>query len=297
MARLVDMIGKKIGRLKVIRRSGVVSDGRAGWLCVCECGTKKVVSGKTMRSGDSLSCGCLHRESSIRNLPDTLAPIGKKRTVLKGYIEIKTAEGWVREHVHVMQNKPGRKLDGDEVVHHRDEVKSNNCIGNLQLMTHGEHTAYHNKKRYIEKTRGKTMARGINKVILIGNCCSDPEQKSMPNGGTVANVSVATNEEWKDKQTGEKRERAEFHRVVFFGKLAEIAGQYLKKGSKVYIEGQLRTRKWQDKSGQDRYATEVVVDINGQMHMLDSRSDSAAPQQQPQASAASSFDDGENIPF
>lgn len=117
------------------------------------------------------------------------------------------------------------------------------------------------------------MARGVNKVILIGNLGNDPEVKSMPNGNAVTNISVATSDSWKDKQTGETRERTEWHRVVFFGRLAEIAGQYLRKGSKVYIEGSLRTRKWQDQSGQDRYTTEVVVDINGQMQMLDGRGD------------------------
>lgn len=117
------------------------------------------------------------------------------------------------------------------------------------------------------------MARGVNKVILIGNLGNDPEVKSMPNGNAVTNISVATSDSWRDKQTGEQRERTEWHRVVFFGRLAEIAGQYLRKGSKVYIEGSLRTRKWQDQAGQDRYTTEVVVDINGQMQMLDGRGD------------------------
>ena len=102
------------------------------------------------------------------------------------------------------------------------------------------------------------MARGINKVILIGNLSNDPEQKSMPNGNAVTNISVATSESWKDKQTGQQQERTEWHRVVFFNRLAEIAGQYLKKGSKVYIEGSIRTRKWQAQDGQDRYSTEIV---------------------------------------
>jgi single-strand DNA-binding protein len=100
------------------------------------------------------------------------------------------------------------------------------------------------------------------------------------NGNAVANFSIATNEEWKDKNTGQKQERAEFHKVVIFGKIAEVAGQYLKKGSKVYIEGKLQTRKWQGQDGQDRYTTEVVVDINGQMQMLDSKPDDQQGQQQ-----------------
>ena len=111
-------------------------------------------------------------------------------------------------------------------------------------------------------------SRGINKVILIGNLGKDPEVRYMPNGNAVANVTVATSESWKDKNTGETQERTEWHRVVFFRRLAEIVGEYLKKGSKVYIEGKLQTRKWQDQSGQDRYTTEIVAD---QMQMLDSR--------------------------
>ncbi|WHI50748.1 single-stranded DNA-binding protein [Microbulbifer sp. MLAF003] len=113
------------------------------------------------------------------------------------------------------------------------------------------------------------MARGINKVILIGNLGNDPETKYMPSGGAVTNVSLATSESWKDKQTGQQQERTEWHRVVFFNRLAEIAGEYLRKGSKVYIEGSLRTRKWQDKNtGQDRYTTEIVA---SEMQMLDGR--------------------------
>jgi single-strand DNA-binding protein len=112
------------------------------------------------------------------------------------------------------------------------------------------------------------MARGINKVILIGNLGADPETRAMPSGMTVANLSVATSESWKDKQSGENKERTEWHKVALFGRLGEIAGEYLKKGSKVYIEGSLRTRKWQDKSGNDRYTTEIIAD---EMQMLDSR--------------------------
>ena len=112
------------------------------------------------------------------------------------------------------------------------------------------------------------MARGINKVILVGNLGQDPETRYMPSGGAVTNVTLATSESWKDKQTGQPQERTEWHRVVFFNRLAEIAGEYLKKGSKVYVEGSLRTRKWQDQSGQDRYTTEIVA---AEMQMLDSR--------------------------
>ena len=111
-------------------------------------------------------------------------------------------------------------------------------------------------------------SRGINKVILVGNLGNDPETRYLPSGGAVTNISVATSDSWKDKQTGQPQERTEWHRIVFFNRLAEIAAEYLKKGSKVYLEGSLRTRKWQDKSGQDRYTTEIVA---GEMQMLDSR--------------------------
>jgi single-strand DNA-binding protein len=112
------------------------------------------------------------------------------------------------------------------------------------------------------------MARGINKVTVVGNLGQDPETKYMPSGGAVTNISVATSESWKDKQTGQPQERVEWHRIVFFNRLAEIAGEYLKKGSQVYVEGALRTRKWQDQSGQDRYTTEIV---GNEMQMLGGR--------------------------
>ena len=117
--------------------------------------------------------------------------------------------------------------------------------------------------------------RGINRVILVGHLGQDPEVRYMPNGNAVANFSVATSESWKDKQTGETRDRTEWHRVVVFGKLAEIAGEYIKKGTQVYLEGQLQTRKWQDQSGQDRYTTEVVINpLGGTLQMLGSRENS-----------------------
>ncbi|PHM46682.1 single-stranded DNA-binding protein [Xenorhabdus miraniensis] len=116
-------------------------------------------------------------------------------------------------------------------------------------------------------------SRGINKVILVGYLGQDPEIRYLPTGGTVATLSLATSDNWRDKQTGEIREKTEWHQVVIFGKLAEIAAEYLKKGAQVYIEGQLQTRKWQDNQGQDRYSTEVVVNMNGTMQMLGSRGD------------------------
>ncbi len=127
------------------------------------------------------------------------------------------------------------------------------------------------------------MARGINKVILIGNLGADPEVRYMPNGGAVANINLATTDSWTDRQSGDRQERTEWHRLVFYRKLAEIAGEYLRKGSKVYVEGRLQTRKWQGQDGQDRYTTEIIVN---DMQMLDSRGggtaafqDSPAPAQ------------------
>jgi len=116
------------------------------------------------------------------------------------------------------------------------------------------------------------MAGGINKVILVGNLGQDPEIRYTADGRPIANFSIATSESWKDKNSGEKREKTEWHRVVVFGKLAEICGEYLSKGRQVYIEGKLQTRKWQGQDGQDRYTTEVVIDgFNGTMQMLGSR--------------------------
>jgi len=138
---------------------------------------------------------------------------------------------------------------------------------------------------------------GINKVIIVGHLGNDPEMRSMPNGEAVANISVATSEAWTDKNTGERREVTEWHRIVFYRKLAEICGQYLKKGAQVYIEGRLRIRKWQDQNGQDRYTTEIQGDV---MQMLGTRPQSAdgANNSQPmpqQDASANAFDD--SIPF
>ena len=147
------------------------------------------------------------------------------------------------------------------------------------------------------------MARGINKVILVGNLGADPETRYTPSGSAVTNIRLATSESWKDKQTGEQKERTEWHRVVFFDRLAEIAAEYLRKGSQVYIEGSIQTRKWQDQSGQDRYTTEIKA---RDMTMLGGRAGAGAPaagedfgsrpkaQQQP-AAAEPALDD--DIPF
>jgi len=124
-------------------------------------------------------------------------------------------------------------------------------------------------------------SKGVNKVILIGNLGQDPEIRYMPNGGAVANLTLATSESWKDKATGETKEKTEWHRISIFGKLAEIAGEYLKKGSKIYVEGKLQTRKWQDQSGADRYSTEVVLQgFDGVMQMLDGKPSGQGGQQQ-----------------
>lgn len=151
-------------------------------------------------------------------------------------------------------------------------------------------------------------SRGINKVILVGNLGKDPEIRYTPDGRAIANITLATSETWKDKNTGQPQEKTEWHRIVIFGKLAEIAGEYLKKGSQVYFEGKLQTRKWTDQSGQDRYTTEVVVDINGQMQMLGGRSGGEASfgggnqnnqkqNQNPQPAPAMDDDFDDDIPF
>src|SRR5207344_3549397 len=122
----------------------------------------------------------------------------------------------------------------------------------------------------------------VNKVIIIGNLGADPETKYLPSGDAVTNIRVATTDTWKDKTSGEKKEATEWHRIAFFGRLAEIAGEYLKKGSQVYVEGQLRTRKWQDKDGADRYTTEVVLQrFRGELTLLDSRNSGADRQSFP----------------
>ncbi len=145
------------------------------------------------------------------------------------------------------------------------------------------------------------MSRGVNKVIIVGNLGSDPDTRYMPSGSAVTNLSIATSESWKDKQSGEKKERTEWHKIAMFGKLAEIAAEYLRKGSQVYIEGKLRTRKWQDKEGKDRWTTEIIAD---EMQMLGGRSGAGAPAMNesqgssappPAASSADEFED--DIPF
>ena len=126
------------------------------------------------------------------------------------------------------------------------------------------------------------MAGSLNKVEIIGNLGADPELRYLQNGGAVANLNIATSESWKDKTTGEKKEKTEWHRVVIFGKLAEIAGEYLRKGSKVFIEGSLQTRKWQDQAGVDRYTTEINVGMNGRMILLSAANDNSQGGGQPQ---------------
>jgi single-strand DNA-binding protein len=148
------------------------------------------------------------------------------------------------------------------------------------------------------------MARGVNKAIIVGNVGQDPEVRYMPSGSAVAELSVATTEQWKDKQSGERQERTEWHRITFFGRLAEIVGEYVKKGSQVYVEGSIRTEKWQDKNGQDRYTTKIIAN---EMQMLGGRGggsasfgDSGGPGPSPSSGGApqggnDNFDD--DIPF
>lgn len=148
------------------------------------------------------------------------------------------------------------------------------------------------------------MARGVNKAIIVGNVGQDPEVRYMPSGSAVAEVSVATTESWKDKQSGEKQERTEWHRITFFGRLAEIVGEYVRKGSQIYVEGSIRTEKWQDKNGNDRYTTKIVAN---EMQMLGSArggSASFAPEQdsgmsssRPQGGGGASPDFDDDIPF
>lgn len=144
------------------------------------------------------------------------------------------------------------------------------------------------------------MARGINKVIIVGNLGADPDSRAMPSGNAVTNISVATSESWNDRETGEKKEKTEWHRVVFFNRLAEIAAQYLKKGSQVYVEGKLQTRKWEDKEGNERWTTEVVAN---QMQMLGDRMSNDMSNDNASSSQSSSDNDfstdefDDDIPF
>ena len=145
------------------------------------------------------------------------------------------------------------------------------------------------------------MMRGVNRAIIVGQLGKDPEMRYTADGKAIANFSVATSEQWKDKQTGEKQEKTEWHRISIFGKLAEIAGEYLRKGSQVYLEGKIQTRKWQDKDGQDRYTTEIIAD---QMQMLGGKSGGEEREEKPrttkhvQQTHATNFDDfDEDIPF
>ena len=138
------------------------------------------------------------------------------------------------------------------------------------------------------------MARGINKVIIVGNLGADPDSRAMPSGNAVTNISVATSESWNDRDTGEKQEKTEWHRVVFFNRLAEIAAQYLKKGSQVYVEGKLQTRKWEDKEGNERWTTEIVAN---QMQMLGDRMSGDTSNDNASSSQSSSDNDNPEIEF
>ena len=136
------------------------------------------------------------------------------------------------------------------------------------------------------------MARGVNKVILVGNCGKDPDTRYTPSGSAVTNISIATSEQWTDKQSGQKQERTEWHNVVFYNRLAEIAGEYLRKGSQVYVEGSLRTRKWQDKTGNDRYTTEIIAN---EMQMLGGRGGAGGGDYSSSSSGSSSSSSKSNM--
>ena len=149
-------------------------------------------------------------------------------------------------------------------------------------------------------------SKGINKAIIIGNLGKDPEVRYTQNGGAIANLTIATSESWRDKQSAEKKEKTEWHRVVLFGKLAEVAGEYLRKGSQVYIEGKLTTRKWEDQAGVERYTTEIHVNVGGVMQMIGSKQEASQsgnqqspPKQQnkPQPSNEPPMDFDDDIPF
>jgi len=162
-------------------------------------------------------------------------------------------------------------------------------------------------ERGARSTEGFNMARGINKVIIVGNLGQDPDTKAMPSGMTVCNLRIATSESWKDKQSGEMKEQTEWHSVAMFGRLAEIAGEYLRKGSQVYIEGRLRTRKWQDKNGNDRYTTEIVANemqmlgggrgMGGEGRSSGGRSSGGESDSEPVRSSTEKDDFDDDIPF
>lgn len=139
------------------------------------------------------------------------------------------------------------------------------------------------------------MSNGVNKVIILGNAGADPETVHLPNGGAITNVRIATSEQWKDKKTGKDEQRTEWHKIVFFSRLAEIAAQYVRKGSKIYIEGSIRTKKWQDKDGADRYSTEIIA---SSLQLLDSKGTQPQEQQQRQVPATNNdSQDFEDLPF
>lgn len=149
-------------------------------------------------------------------------------------------------------------------------------------------------------------SRGVNKMILLGNLGKDPEVRYTQNGGAIANLTIATSESWRDKQSGEQKEKTEWHRVVLFGKLAEVSGEYLRKGSQVYIEGKLTTRKWEDQAGVERYTTEIHVNVGGVMQMIGSKQEASQSgnqqsppkkQNKPQPSNEPPMDFDEDIPF
>ncbi len=153
-----NLEGMRFGRLVALRRAGKNERGLSLWQCKCDCGAEKIALARTLISGGTKSCGCLHLESSVKNLPKNTRPIGFERITCGGYVEIKTERGYVRKHVLEMELHIGRRLNKDEVVHHIDRNRLNNSIENLQLMTHGEHTALHNKEDPVSSATGRKIA-------------------------------------------------------------------------------------------------------------------------------------------
>ena len=163
MAAKAKLVGQRFGRLSVVSEAGTNKYGRALWLCICDCGKEKVALGKTLSSGRTRSCGCLHAETALRNIPSNAKPIGFERITPYGYVEVKTQQGFARKHVCVMEAHIGRKLREGEVVHHIDHNKKNNDIGNLLLMTNAEHTALHNKTDPVSAETGRSISRANRK--------------------------------------------------------------------------------------------------------------------------------------
>jgi hypothetical protein len=188
MGNLTDLSGKKFGRLTVLNRSGSSKIGKVTWNCLCECGNQVVAVGYSITSGRKKSCGCLHKESSISNLPKNVKPLGHERLTKKGYVVVKTESGFVRKHVLVMERHIGRKLLPGEIVHHKDENKLNNDISNLEIMLHGEHTVMH----HTGARRSDATRRNISRSkSVIGEEDAEKIRERVFNGETQKSLAKA----------------------------------------------------------------------------------------------------------